>query len=209
VLAGCDRHARRDQPGARPRPGLHTARLTRPSAAAVSGPVLSALSLREEGSSPRAVPGGGPVTRWRRGRPGGRPATGQEQPGEGASSCRAQAPRTSSVPSSQRPAAAPGGRPGMPPLTGPALRAVPAAACSRACGGCWPQRPAATAEPAGTIPGSARRHSRTEHPPAGHATSRRRPQMADGRWQMAGGGHCRRCHAAGSHSRRPQTRIRE
>jgi hypothetical protein len=180
VLAGCDCHARRDQPGARARAG---------TAHGPADPPVSRCCIRA--GAVRSVPAGGRILpSCRPGRrasdalaaraPGGRPATGQVQPGEGASSCRAQAPRTSSVPSSQRPpAAAPGGRPGMPPLTGPALRAVPAAACSRACGGSWPQRPAATAEPAGTIPGSARRHSRTEHPPAGHATSRRRRQMAD------------------------------
>jgi hypothetical protein len=56
VLAGCDRHARRDRPGARPRPGPRAARLTRPSAAAVSGPVLSALHPREE-DPPACRPG--------------------------------------------------------------------------------------------------------------------------------------------------------
>jgi hypothetical protein len=212
------RQLRRSQPrtrfsartGAWPRPGPRTAGLTRPSGAAVSGPVLSALHRREE-DLPACRPGrrarDAPAARA----PGGRPATGQDRPGEGASSCRAQVPCTSSAPSRRRPrAAAPGGRPGMPLLTGPALRAVRAAACSRACGGCWPRGPAATAaltaEPAGTAPSPARRRSRTEHPPAGHPASRRRRQRADPR----GAGHAGDAtpQAAAAGGLRPRLTVR-
>ena len=99
----------------------------------------------------------------------------------------------SAIDTGGRLAVAPGRLHGVPLLTGPPLRAVPAGACSRGCGGCWPRCPAATvaltAEPAGTVPGSARRRSRTEHPPAGHATSRRRRQRAP-----LGERPCRGCH---------------
>jgi hypothetical protein len=135
------------------------------------------------------VAGGGLVTCWRRERPGDGHGNGQDRPGEGASSCHARGPCTSSAPSRRQPAAGPGGRPGVPLPTGPPLRAVPAAACSRACGGCWPRCPAAraalTAQLAGTAPGSARRRSRTEHPLAGHATYRCQ-STADGRPPGAG-----------------------
>ena len=152
------------------RPGLGRAGsgppLTCPSGAVVSGPELSAPYLREE--DPPCC------RRWGRARDAlrawalrRRHGSGQDRPGEGAS-CHERVRCISSPPSTGRPqAAGPGCRPGVSPLTRPPLRAVPAAACSCAHGGCWPRCAVASAEVAGGAPGSARRRRRTDHSPAG------------------------------------------
>jgi hypothetical protein len=177
-----------------PRPGRERPPLTCPSGAAVSGPELPAPYLREE--DPPCC------RRWRRARDALRAralgrwhGSGAGQAGEGAS-CHVRVGCISSPPSTRRPqAAGPGCRPGVSPLTRPPLRAVPAATCSCAHGGCWPRCAVALAalatEVAGGAPGSARRRRRTDHSPAG----RRRRVIACGRRQAPADRPCRRCRA--------------
>jgi hypothetical protein len=206
VLAGCDRHPRCGQLGAGPRPGPHAARLTRPSAAAVSGPVLSAPYPREEDPPPR--------------RPGrrARDALAARAAGDGRSQGRISRGKVHQHVALRRHVRHQchrgRGRGRRPRGDGQAYRCSP----GLRCGPSRPQRARARAADTGRGAPQRRRRSRRGWP--GPAPARRGgaaglsirppsapPAAADGRWQTPGGGPCRRCHATGSHSRRRQSQT--